>query len=205
MTTVQIILTVALAVGGYLLGSIPFAMVVARRLYGVDIRELGTGNVGAGNVSRVLGARAGGLVMICDMAKGFLPALAAVLLLPAWPAALVAFLPMFGHQHSIFLRGAGGKGIATAAGAVLPLSPVVFVVTLVPWIVVVATRRLRRAGPFVAGGTYLAASFVVDQPNAYRALAVAMCVSVLVSFRAELKARGVDPTAEDASGRRRSV
>ena len=187
MTNVQIILTIALAVGGYLLGSIPFALVVARRLYGVDIRELGTGNVGAGNVLHTLGERAGGLVMACDMAKGFLPALAAVLLLPAWPAALVAFLPMFGHQHSVFLRGAGGKGIATAAGAVLPLSPIVFIVTLVPWVVVVVAKRLRKAGPFVAGGTYLAASFVVDQPTAYRVLAVAMCVSVLVSFRAELK------------------
>ncbi len=92
-----------------------------------------------------------------------------------------------GHQHSVFLRGDGGKGIATAAGAVLPLAPVVFVVTLVPWIVAVSVRSLRRAGPWVAGGTYLASSFVVSEPNAYRLLAVAICVSVLVAFRTELR------------------
>ena len=94
VTLHDLILTVALALGGYLLGATPFALVVARRMYGVDIRRRGTSNVGAGNVYRELGAKAGGLVMACDVGKGLLPALAAVLLLPAWPAALVAFMPM---------------------------------------------------------------------------------------------------------------
>lgn len=189
MTSAQLVLTILLAAAGYLLGAVPFALLVARLLYGVDIRERGTGNVGAGNVRRELGARAGALVMVCDMLKGFLPALAAVLLLPPWPTALVAFLPMFGHQHSVFLRGAGGKGIATAAGAVLPLAPLVFVVTLVPWIVAVSVRRLTRFGPFVAGGTYLASSLLIPEPTAYRLLAVAICASVLLAYRAELRRR----------------
>lgn len=189
VTTSEIILTVVLAGSGYLLGAVPSALLVSRCLYGIDIRERGTGNVGAGNVRHVLGTRAGALVMACDMGKGFLPALAAVLLLPSWPTALVAFMPVFGHQHSVFLRGAGGKGVATAAGAVLPLAPVVFVVTLMAWIVVVSVRRLRKAGPLVAGGTYLASSFVVAEPNAYRVLAVVICLSVLVTFRTELRGR----------------
>ncbi len=189
MSEAQIILTVILAVGGYLLGAVPFALLVARGLYGADIREIGTGNVGAGNARRELGFGAGALVMACDMAKGFLPALAAVLLLPSWPTALVAFMPVLGHQYSVFLRGSGGKGIATTAGAVLPLSPIVFGITMVAWIAVVSVRRFRKAGPFVAGGTYLVSSFVVPQPAAYRVLAVAVCVSVLVAFRVELAAR----------------
>ena len=193
MTTTQIILTIVLAAGGYLLGAVPFALLVARSLYGVDIREIGTGNVGAGNARRELGFRAGALVMACDMAKGFAPALAAVLLLPSWPTALVAFMPVLGHQYSIFLRGSGGKGIATTAGAVLPLSPIVFGITMVAWVVVVSVRRIRKAGPFVAGGTYLASSFLVPQPLAYRVLAVAICVSVLVAFRAELRERKRNP------------
>jgi glycerol-3-phosphate acyltransferase PlsY len=199
MTATQIILTIALAAGGYLLGAVPFALLVARGLYGVDIREIGTGNIGAGNARHELGFGAGALVMACDMAKGFAPALAAVLLLPSWPTALVALMPVLGHQYSVFLRGSGGKGIATAAGAVLPLSPIVFGVTMVAWIVVVSARRIRRAGPFVAGGTYLISSFVVPQPAAYRVLAVAVCVSVLVAFRAELRARRrtEDPAARD--------
>jgi acyl phosphate:glycerol-3-phosphate acyltransferase len=196
MTTGQIILTVFLAAGGYLLGAVPFALLVARGLYGVDIREIGTGNIGAGNARRELGFGAGALVMACDMAKGFAPALAAVLLLPSWPTALVAFMPVLGHQYSVFLRGSGGKGIATTAGAVLPLSPIVFGITMVAWVVVVSFRRSRRAGPYVAGGTYLVSSFLVPQPAAYRVLAVAICVSVLVAFRTGRGSRERDSDKE---------
>ena len=190
MTGGELTLTIVLALGGYLLGAVPSALLVARAFYHADIRTIGTGNIGAGNARRELGTAAGAMVMSCDMAKGFLPALAAVLLLDPWPTALVAFMPVLGHQYSIFLRGSGGKGIATAAGAVLPLAPIVFGVTMVPWIVVVSVRRIRRAGPFVAGGTYLVASVVIPEPLAYRVLAVAICVSVLVTFRAELRGRG---------------
>ncbi len=193
MTGGQLTLTIALAAGGYLLGAVPFALLVGRVFYHVDIRTTGTGNIGAGNARRELGFAAGAAVMACDMAKGFLPALAAVLLLDPWPTALVAFLTVLGHQYSVFLRGSGGKGIATAAGAVLPLAPVVFGVTMVPWIVVVSVRRTRRAGPFVAGGTYLVSSWVIPEPLAYRVLAVAICVSVLIRFRAELRGRGRRP------------
>ena len=186
VTLHDLILTVALALGGYLLGATPFALVVARRMCGVDIRRRGTGNVGAGNVYRELGAKAGGLVMACDVGKGLLPALAAVLLLPAWPAAFVAFMPTLGHQHSVFLRGSGGKGIATAAGAALALTPLVFVITLVPWLLVVRVRRLMRYAPLLAGATYLTASFILPLPAADRALAVVVCASVLWAYRREL-------------------
>jgi acyl phosphate:glycerol-3-phosphate acyltransferase len=103
---------------------------------------------------------------------------------------------VLGHQYSIFLRGSGDKGIATAAGAVLPLAPIVFGVTMAAWVVVVSVQRLRRAGPFVAGGTYLAASVVVPEPAAYRVLAVTICVSVLIAFRVDLRARGRAPSVD---------
>jgi len=189
VTVDLLLLTIALAVGGYLLGAVPFALLVAHYRYGVSIRERGTGNIGTGNVYRELGPRAGAMVMVCDMGKGFLPALAAVLLLPPWPTALVALMPVLGHQYSVFLRGAGGKGMATAAGAALPVAPIAFLVTLVPWIVTVSVKRLTKWGALVAGGTYLVSSFVVDEPSAYRLLAVAVCASVLVAYRAELRRR----------------
>jgi acyl phosphate:glycerol-3-phosphate acyltransferase len=203
VTSGQLILTFALAAGGYVLGAVPFALLVARGLYHVDIRTLGTGNVGAGNARAELGFRAGAIVMACDMAKGFAPALAAVLLLPHWPTALVAFMPVLGHQYSVFLRGSGGKGIATAAGAVLPLSPIVFGVTMVCWIVTVSFRRVRRGGPYVAATVYIVSSFVVPQPLAYRVLAVAICLSVLIAFKTgagEPERRHDDPGETPAGG-----
>ena len=194
VTLHQSILTVVLAIGGYLLGATPFALLVARHLYGVDIRRVGTGNIGAGNTFHQVSKKAGALVMACDMAKGFLPALAAVLLLPSWPTAVVAFMPTLGHQSSVFLHGAGGKGIATAAGAELPLSPPVFVITMVLWVIALCIKRIAKLSPLVAGATYLASSFVLDVPPAYRVLAVAVCASVLWAHRRELRAlrtRGV--------------
>ncbi len=188
VTLQQSILTVGLALGGYLLGATPFALLVARYLYGVDIRQVGTRNMGAGNTFHQVSKTAGALVMACDMAKGFLPALAAVLLLPTWPTALVAFMPTLGHQYSIFMRGAGGKGIATAAGAELPLSPPVFGITMVLWVIALRIKRVGKLAPLVAGATYLASSFLLDVPPAYRVLAVAVCASVLWAHRRELLA-----------------
>jgi glycerol-3-phosphate acyltransferase PlsY len=186
MTTQQVILTVALALGGYLLGALPFALLVAR-FKGVDIRRVGTRNMGAGNTFYQVGKKAGAVVMACDMAKGFAPALAAVLLLPPWPAALVAFMPTLGHQYSVFLRGAGGKGIATAAGAQLAVSPPVFGVTMVLWVIALRVKRLAKLAPLVAGTTYLVSSFLLGVPPAYFVLAVAVCVSVLWAYRRELR------------------
>jgi glycerol-3-phosphate acyltransferase PlsY len=186
VTTQQTILTVVLALGGYLLGATPFALLVAR-LNGVDIRRVGTRNMGAGNTFYQVSRKAGAVVMACDMAKGFIPAFAAVLLLPTWPTALVAFMPTLGHQYSIFLRGAGGKGIATAAGAELPLSPPVFVITMVLWVVALRIKRVAKLAPLVAGATYLASSVLLRVPPAYSVLAVTVCVSVLWAHRRELR------------------
>ena len=186
MTVQQAILTAALALGGYLLGATPFALLVAR-FSGVDLRRVGTRNMGAGNTFYQVSRKAGAVVMACDMAKGFVPALAAVLLLPPWPTALVAFMPTLGHQYSVFLRGAGGKGIATAAGAELPLSPPVFVITMVLWVIALRIKRVAKLAPLVAGATYLAASFLLRVPPAYSVLAVAVCVSVLWAHRRELR------------------
>jgi len=186
VTAQQAILTIVLALGGYLLGAIPFALLVAR-LSGVDIRRVGTRNMGAGNTFYQVSRKAGAVVMACDMAKGFLPALAAVLLLPPWPTALVALMPTLGHQYSVFLRGAGGKGIATAAGAELAVSPPVFVITMVLWVIALRVKRVAKLAPLVAGATFLASSFLLDVPQAYRVLAVAVCVSVLWAHRRELR------------------
>jgi len=86
-------------------------------------------------------------------------------------------MPTLGHQHSVFLRASGGKGIATAAGAALALTPLVVVITLVPWLLVVRVRMLMRYAPLLGGATYLTASFMLPLPDADRALAVAVCAS----------------------------
>lgn len=131
---------IALILGAYLLGSIPTGLLLAKA-FGVNIREAGSGNIGATNVYRTLGRRVGIMTLVGDCLKGLIPVLIArQLQLPEiWLAAagLAAFL---GHVYTIFLGFKGGKGVATALGVFLGISPfsvlaalLIFVLTLVKW------------------------------------------------------------------------
>lgn len=121
MTTRQLVLLLALVVGGYLLGSISPAAVLARR-FGADLRGTGSGNPGATNAGRVLGPRWGVVVGVLDVLKGLLPSLAAIALVGRPGAYAVALATVLGHVSSPFLKGRGGKGVATSLGALLALA-----------------------------------------------------------------------------------
>lgn len=124
---------------GYLVGSISTATLAARRR-GVDLRTVGSGNPGATNVGRALGRRAGVVVAVLDVLKGLLPAagFGAVDHRAGLVAGVAAVL---GHITSPLLRGRGGRGVATAAGAVLGSHPLWAVPVLLTWVVVVAVSR----------------------------------------------------------------
>lgn len=113
-----------LLAAAYLLGSIPFSFLVARR-YGIaDVRRTGSGNVGASNVMRVAGKAAGALAFVLDASKGAAAALLAQVLQPDTPlAAQAAVAAVVGHLFPVWLGFRGGKGVATGAGAFLPLAP----------------------------------------------------------------------------------
>jgi glycerol-3-phosphate acyltransferase PlsY len=109
--------------GAYVLGSVPFAQVLAR-LNGVDLREVGTGNVGAGNLTKVVGKGWGLAAAILDGLKGLVPVLLCMNAgLGPGAAGLVGLSAVVGHNWSIFLRGRSGRGLATAFGLILALHP----------------------------------------------------------------------------------
>ncbi len=126
LIVVQALGFIILFVLAYLAGAIPFGVVVGKLFYGVDVREHGSGNVGTTNVFRVLGKKAGAVVMVCDILKGYIPAAIAAALFSPWATIFIAAAPVVGHMYSIFLKGKGGKGIATGAGVVLALVPLAF-------------------------------------------------------------------------------
>jgi glycerol-3-phosphate acyltransferase PlsY len=118
---------------GYLLGSIPFGFLLARGVAGVDVRRTGSGNIGATNVSRAAGRKLGVLTLLLDAAKGGIPvwAAAATLGAPGAPwAAATGFAAFLGHVFPVWLRFRGGKGVATAFGVFLALSPAAALVAL---------------------------------------------------------------------------
>ena len=113
-------LWVLMAIAGYLLGAIPFGIVVSKAMGLPDPRTVGSKNVGFTNVLRVSGKKAGILTLIGDMGKGWLMGFAATQMLQQeWMILLVALAPFLGHLFSPFLGFKGGKGVATALGSVL--------------------------------------------------------------------------------------
>ena len=143
------ILTVLIA---YLLGSIPTGFLVAKAR-GVDIRTVGSGNIGATNVFRILGKAAGVFVLVVDAAKGWLAVFVVAKLVCGWfyPDAPSTALEWFrlcagvaailGHNYTCWLHFKGGKGIATSAGVLVALVPVLLLIVLGVWIVVFALSR----------------------------------------------------------------
>src|SRR5262250_384192 len=109
----------------YLLGSIPFGLILAKLFGGTDVRKSGSGNIGATNVARVVGPAAGVLTLLLDAAKGWLSIWLATRAAQnnASIIVLAGLLAMLGHCFPIWLRLRGGKGVATAAGVFLALSP----------------------------------------------------------------------------------
>ena len=129
----------------YLAGSIPSAY-IAGRMSGVDLREHGSGNLGATNVVRVLGPRTGGVVFLADFLKGFLPVyylpIVADTLQPEIWALIYGAAAILGHVKPIFLLGrGGGKGVATASGVFTALAPIPMLISMAVWIVVFAISR----------------------------------------------------------------
>lgn len=135
----------------YLLGSIPFGFLIVKAR-GSDIRETGSGNIGAANVARNAGAVAGILTLVLDAGKGYL----AVWLATRWPHTDIrwimtaALLAVIGHMFPVWLRFKGGKGVATGLGVFLPISAMAVLWAVVLWIVVVAFWRYSSLGSILA-------------------------------------------------------
>ena len=135
-----------LVLGGYVLGSVPTGILVGRA-WGVDIRQLGSGNIGMANVLRSVGKKAAAVTMLGDMLKGLVPVVAAHLLTGnEWVVAAVALAAVVGHCWPVFLRFKGGKGVATGAGTSIGLVPVVGLALFAFWWAVVLVSKYTSLG-----------------------------------------------------------
>ena len=134
----------------YLIGSIPTGVIFGS-LAGIDVRSAGSGNIGATNVARVLGKGIGGLTLLADTAKGFLPVFVALQLgFDHAAAASVAAAAFLGHLYPLYLKFRGGKGVATALGALLVLAPLATLILMVVFGGVVLISRIVSLGSIAA-------------------------------------------------------
>jgi glycerol-3-phosphate acyltransferase PlsY len=156
------------AVVGYLVGALSPATVLARRR-GIDLRAVGSGNPGATNVGRALGPRLGVLVAVLDVVKGLLPA--AGFGMVDHRAGLVAGVAaVLGHVTSPFLRGRGGKGVATAAGAILGSQPLWAPVVIVVWLAAVLAFRWVALASVLAALSVLVVALVRGEDELWAAV-----------------------------------
>lgn len=136
----------------YLLGSIPFGLLIVKALGGPDIRSVGSGNIGAANVARSAGTIAGGLTLLFDAAKGYL----AVWIAERWTTSngrwmmAAAVAAVIGHMFPVWLGFKGGKGVATGLGVFLPICPEAVAAAAALWILLVAFWRYSSLGSIVA-------------------------------------------------------
>jgi len=164
---------------GGLLGAIPFGVVVSKAMGLPDPRTVGSKNVGFTNVLRVSGKKAGALTLLGDMGKGWVMGWAAM----QWLTderfiMLVALSVILGHLFSPFLNFKGGKGVATAMGAVLGLSPSIGLLLLLIWLGAVAIWRYSSGGALAAFGCFPVVAIVNEQRQEF--LVFALVVSGLI-------------------------
>lgn len=174
----------------YLLGSVPSSYIAGRALRGVDLREHGSGNLGATNAFRVLGAGVAAPVMLFDVLKGVVPAavfpdLAGVPTL-SWSLGFGA-AAIAGHVFSVFVRLRGGKGVATAAGVFLALAPIAVLIGFAVWIAVLWLSRMVSLASVTAAVSMSVIIAVTDDRPAVLALGFVVAAFIVIAHRANLR------------------
>ena len=189
----------------YLFGSLPIGLMVGRMVKGIDVRDYGSGNIGASNVWRTMGPLWGIAVFMFDFCKGYLPTLLArgVPVVPDWlpmphfaaaPSSAPAWLPVvvglaaiMGHNFSPFLRFKGGKGVATSLGVAFGLSPTAAAAGFLVWCACLLATRIISISSMV--GAVVASLVLVrfHHDPAHLAFAVLVTLSVILKHRSNMQ------------------
>lgn len=177
----------------YFIGSIPTAVIVSKKYYGIDIREHGSGNAGATNTFRILGSKAGAAVMLIDMLKGFLAAKLALLSVFPWDSEAITNLQIFlglaavvGHIFPIWADFRGGKGIATLFGMILAIQPLVAISLIGVFILMLYLTRYVSLSSISASIAFpVLILFIFKEPEiSYRFFAIATaCLVILTHYK----------------------
>lgn len=170
-----------LIVGAVLMGSIPFGVLIAR-VRGVDLKKVGSGNIGATNVLRTMGKAAALFTLTGDVLKGALPVLAAQYLLhdPTLEG-IVGLTAILGHNFSLFLRLRGGKGVATSIGVLFVYSPCAAAATVALWLAAIFLTRYSSLGAIVSFGLLPVSMYLFD--NSREKLIVSFMIAALLMIR----------------------
>ena len=187
---------------GYALGGIPFGWLVVRWLRGADVRQEGSGNIGAANVLRTSGWGLGLAVLLLDAAKGWAAVMIACNLTERsvpWAAA-AGLAAMFGHSFPALLKFKGGKSVATFFGAFLAISPATLGAVTVLYLAAVLVTRMSSVGSLLAVGTFPFGIWLIEHPEPVVVL-ISAAAAVLVIWRHKENLRRIREGDEPRIGR----
>jgi glycerol-3-phosphate acyltransferase PlsY len=152
--------------GAYLFGAIPFGLLFGKALGGVDVRAMGSGNIGATNVLRAAGKKAAILTLVADCLKGLFPVLlAATLFSGELISVLSGVAAILGHNFPVYLRFKGGKGVATSFGVVLAVAPGIGLVCLIAWAATAVFWKYSSLSALIAFTLYPLVTFAVHEES----------------------------------------
>jgi acyl phosphate:glycerol-3-phosphate acyltransferase len=170
------LIPVAYVFGAYLVGAIPFGLFFGKAMGGVDVRTVGSRNIGATNVLRAAGKKAGLLTLLADCLKGMVPVLIAALLFSdELITVLTGIAAILGHTFPVYLRFKGGKGVATSFGVVLAVAPWTGLLCLLAWAAAAALGKYSSLSALVAFALYPLITFAAhgdSKPQAFLSLFV---------------------------------
>jgi len=171
----------------YLIGSIPVGIILAKTR-GADPRKAGSGNIGATNVMRTAGKTLGILTLAGDILKGLIPTtLALYSKQPAFVVAAIGFATFAGHLFPLFLKFKGGKGVATAAGVYLAVSPLAILINVVIFILVLLKWRYVSLGSLVGTGLMPLALLALNKPHEYVYLSWVVGILIFIKHKDNIR------------------
>lgn len=170
----------------YLIGSIPFGLIVGKLGYNVDIREHGSGNLGGTNTFRVLGVKAGLLVTTADILKGTIASLLPILLSSDVNMLVIGIFAVVGHMYPVFAKFKGGKAVATSGGVILAVSPILFFTMLATFFLMLYLTKYVSLSSMVTGIVTVVVAIVL-QHTGLIILTSILTLFVIYRHRANIK------------------
>lgn len=167
----------------YLLGSIPFGLLLGKLLKGIDIQEHGSHNIGASNTMRVLGKPIGIATLVLDIGKGWLAVKLAQWFFGIhvdWALVLIGLMAVMGHIFPIYLKFKGGKGVATTFGIFLAITPLATLYTMLAFVIVVAITRYMSVGSIVAAICFPIFIYFNGMNRIYLTLAIVLGIFIII-------------------------
>lgn len=186
MSNGDVLIAIGVVLLGYVVGSVSPSVFLGRLFKGIDVRHHGSGNAGTTNAFRVLGGRLGVAVLIADILKGVLPVVLARYLTSPLVTVFVAFACVAGHNYSLFLRGRGGKGVATGAGAAIGMMPVPMLVLIALYLALLFGTRIVSVASITCTVLLPVVAIVFHQPLPYIVVCCLMSLVVLWGHRGNM-------------------